>query len=357
MSNKYNGTVVTCRVRLARNLSGYNFASTLKDRTKAREIINRTYKLLSQFADFKLYEISKISPEFAEQLKEKYLISEALKKNLFSGAVAFNDPSKLSVMINEEDHIRSQCILTGENLSVAYSRLQPLDRWLNNNLRFCRNEKYGYITACPTNLGTGLRASVMMFLPTLTGTDMIDELYRRANKRGLTIRGVFGEGSAGESSLYQVSNEVTLGKSEISIIKEVQSYVEEVADIEQVNALTYYNKNKLKVEDEIFRAKAILQNCKLLSYSEFASLLSTLKFGAILNVIKISEFSALEDLLINSRPAILKASLVDIQSADNRFIGGLFSEFMLTGETEKDKLSLQAYRAEYVKNCLKKIIL
>ena len=357
MNNDYNGIVVTCRVRLARNLSGYNFASTLKDRAVAREIVNRTYKLISQFGDFKLYEMSKITPEFAEQLKERYVISEGLKNNTFSGAVAFNEQSSLSVMINEEDHIRSQCILAGENLATAYSRLVPLDRWLNNNLRFCKSQKYGYITACPTNLGTGLRASAMMFLPTLTGSDMMNELYQKAKPRGLTIRGVFGEGSKGQSSLYQISNEVTLGKSEPTIIKDVQSYVAEVANIEQVNALTYYNKNKLQVEDEVFRAKAILKNCKLLSYDEFASLIASVKFGAMLKIIKVNAISALDDLIIKCRPAILNASLRSIQSGDNRVICGVFSDFVLTSNEKENEIVMQAFRAEYVKNSLNKIIL
>lgn len=357
MSNVNGGTVVTCRVRLARNLSGYNFGSTLTDRAAAREIINKTYKLISQFGDFKLYEMSKITPEFAQQLKESYVISEDLKNNTFSGAVAVNQTSRLSVMINEEDHIRSQCILPGENLLTAYSRLQPLDRWLNNNLRFCKNQKYGYITACPTNLGTGLRASVMMFLPTLTGTDMMNQLYEKAKPRGLTIRGVFGEGSKGESSLYQISNEVTLGKSETAIIKEVQSYVLEVAEIEQVNALTYYNKNKLLVEDEVFRAVAILKNCKLLSYQEFALHIASIKLGAMLKIIKINSFSALDDLLISCRPAILKNSLMQVQSVDNRPIGGHFSGFLLNGNQKEDGITLNAFRAEYVKNSLNKITL
>ena len=133
MKNFYEGTVVTCRVRLARNLSGYNFASTLKDRAQAKEIVNKTFSLLCEYGQFDLYEMSKISPESAERLKEDYIISEALKKNTFSGAVAVLKNAPVSVMINEEDHIRSQCVLKGEDLITAYAKLAPLDRWLNNN--------------------------------------------------------------------------------------------------------------------------------------------------------------------------------------------------------------------------------
>ncbi len=346
MTNSYNGTAVTCRVRLARNLSGYNFASTLTDRGMAKEIVNRTYKLVSDFGKFNLYEMSKISAEEAEQLKERYVISEALKKNTFSGAVAVDMAERMSVMINEEDHIREQCILNGEDLMTAYSKLYPLDRWLNNNLKFCKSQVYGYITACPTNLGTGLRASVMMFLPTLTGTDLINDLYRKAKGKGLTVRGVFGEGSKGESSLYQVSNEVTLGRTETSIIKDVQSYVKEIADIEQVNALSYYNRNKYKVEDTCFRAKAILEGCRILSYQEFTYLLSDLKLGVMLGIIKVKEIGALDDLLVKCRPATLTSLMLSGESAVNRAIDGFLD----------NNQRLDVFRAQYVKNSLKNVL-
>ena len=344
--NNYNGTAVTCRVRLARNLSGYNFASTLTDRSVAREIVNRTYKLISSFGAFKLYEMSKLSADDAEQLKERYVISEALKKNTFSGAVAVDSAERISVMINEEDHIREQCILSGEDLMTAYSKLYPLDSWLNNNLKFCKNQTYGYITACPTNLGTGLRASVMMFLPTLTGTDLINELCKKAKSKGLTVRGVFGEGSNGESCLYQVSNEVTLGKTETSIIKEVQGYVKEIADIEHVNSLSYYNRNKYKVEDACFRAKAILESCRILSYKEFTFLLADLKLGAMLGIVNAKAINALDDLLVKCRPATLNAMMLNGETADNRAIGGFIDE----------NQRLDVFRAQYVKNSLKKVL-
>lgn len=356
MSDNYNGTVVTCRVRFARNLSGYLFPATLKDRAKATEIINRTFRLTDKFAPFKYYEMSKISKDFAEHLKERYIISEALKKNTFSGAVAVNTANGLSVMVNEEDHIRSQCILKGENLITAYNKLVPLDRWLNNNLRFCQSAEYGYITACPTNLGTGLRASAMLFLPTLTKNNMIDDLYRKAKPRGLTVRGVFGEGSQGESCLYQLSNEVTLGKSEREIISEVQSYLEEVVNIEKINSITYYNKNKLEVEDECLRALALLQNCKLLSYEEFAVLTSKVKWGATLNIIRLKDADAFNDLITSCRPATLKLAITNQQTVDNRVIGGLNRGVTLSGNAKEDERYMRYIRAEYVKNTLKKII-
>lgn len=343
MKNINRGTVVTYRVRLARNLTGYNFASTLTDKQKAKEIINRCYSAINKFGVFDLYEMDKISPLLAEQLKEKYVISEALKKNTFSGAVAVDKQESLSVMINEEDHIREQSIVKGEyDLLTAYKRLVPLDRWLNNNLRFCRNDRLGYVTACPTNLGTGLRASAMMFLPALCKKNMIETLYTKAKQRGLTVRGVFGEGSTGQSYLYQVSNEVTLGRAELNLINEVQKYTQEVADIEDINLFTYYNENKAKVQDEVFRAYGILTSARLISYNEFCSLIANFKMGAMLNIVSVKEILALDDLLVTARPALLKSSINNLSDLkDERAVNE----------------AIDWFRAEYARNCIKKIII
>ena len=281
--------------------------------------------------------MSKISKDFAEHLKERYIISEALKKNTFSGAVAVDASENLSIMINEEDHIRAQCILKGEDLCSAYRKIAQLDKWMDNNLRYCKREGIGYITACPTNVGTGMRASAMMFLPALTKSKMIQNLYEKAKPRGLTVRGVFGEGSSGESCLYQVSNEVTLGKSESSIITEVEKYVKEVASIEQTHQLVYYNENRLAVSDKVYRALGILTYCRKLSYAEFSSLIADFKMGVMLGIVKVKEVTAIDDLLVTARQANLILSMGDAaQSADNDAIDG--------------------FRAEYVRNCLKKIL-
>ncbi|MBR3864623.1 MAG: hypothetical protein IKJ19_05905 [Clostridia bacterium] len=342
MNNINRGTVVTYRVRLARNLSGYNFASTLNDKQKAKEIINRCYSAISKFGVFDLYEMDKVSSLTAEQLKEKYVISEALRKNTFSGAVAVDKQESLSVMINEEDHIREQCIVKGEyDLLTAYKKLVPLDRWLNNNLRFCKSEKLGYITACPTNLGSGLRASAMMFLPALCKKNMIETLYLKAKERGLTIRGVFGEGSSGQSYLYQVSNEVTLNRQDLYLVNEVQKYTQEVADIEDINLFTYYNENRAKVQDEVYRAYGILTSARLLSYNEFSTLIANLKMGAMLKIIPVKEILALDDLLVTARPALLKNSMINLNDL---------------GDERAVNEAIDWFRAEYVRNCLKKII-
>lgn len=331
------GTVVTSRVRLARNLSGYNFKSTMQNKAVGREIINRTVQHLNRYGIFDLYVMGEISLAEREELKERYVISEALKNNTETGAVVTNKDGNLSVMINEEDHIREQMLVKGNNLRYAYNQISALDNWLSRNLGFAKSPSLGYLTACPTNLGTGLRASAMMFLPALTKRNLIGTLYEKAKTRGLTVRGVFGEGSSGDSCLYQVSNEVTLGMNENDIIKRVEDYVLEVANIESTNAFSEYNKNKNMVEDSAYRALGILTNCRLLSYTEFSALIANLKSGAMLGFIGISEITALDDLLVTARPYTLRNAL-------------------LKSGNQINENNLNAFRAEYVRECLAKII-
>lgn len=346
------GTVVTSRIRLARNLSGYPFASRLTSKSLAREIIARTYFYADKYRKFKLTEIDKISPLFAERLKERYVISEALKNNRFSGAAITCDDDAFSIMINEEDHIRQQRLEKGFNLKKAYDEIYPLDRWLDKNLKFAKNDKLGYLTACPTNLGTGLRASCMMFLPGLTRRTMIGALLKKAQAKGLTVRGVFGEGSEGESYLYQVSNEVTLGIPAEKIVSRVENFVQEISEIESTNLNIYYGENEIETQDAACRAAGILRSCRLLSFGECSRLISDLKIGAILGVLKISDVTALDDLLVTSRPACIKTELITERTGGLTDITKADAESVKISENDEN-----AYRAEFVKKSLNKILI
>lgn len=305
----YGLSVVTARVRFARNLSGYVFPSRLTEYRKAKEIIDKTYSFCKRFADFSLYEMNKTDELFAQALKERYVISEQLKQNKSFGAVAYCEKNDVSVMINEEDHIREQCIVKGADIFGAYKRLKPLDGWLDKNLRFAKNDKMGFLTACPTNLGTGLRASVMVFLPALSRGNLIAPLFEKAAASGLTIRGVFGEGSSAQSYLYQISNEVTLGRSEEYILNSVRDFVDFAVLSEREKRTESYREKRTETEDEIFRAFAILSSCRLLSYAEFSSLMASVKIGVELGLLKAINFSAPDDLLVTARPAVLLSQI------------------------------------------------
>lgn len=353
------GTVVTSRIRLARNLTGYVFGSRLK-KEKAREITAKAYYAASKYGGFKLIEISKISRLEAERLKERYVISEALKSNVYSGAALVSADNAFSIMINEEDHLREQRLEKGFALKRAYEALAPLDRWLDKNLKFCKDEKWGYLTACPTNLGTGMRASVMMFLPGLTKRDLINALLLKAQGAGLTVRGVFGEGSEGESCLYQVSNEVTLGITPERIVCNVESFVEELAEMERTNLEIHYEQNKITVQDNCMRAAGILQSCKILPYGELARLVSDLKTGAMLGIIKLKSICALDDMLVSARPASIKSELIAYKSGE-----GLGANYSLaesdaacaSAEFLKDEaLGVNVFRASFIRDCLNELL-
>lgn len=353
------GTVVTSRIRLARNLSGYVFGSRLQ-KAKAREITAKAYYAAGKYGGFRLIEISKISKLEAERLKERYVISEALKNNVYSGAALVSSDDSFSIMINEEDHVREQRLEKGFALKKAYEALSPLDRWLDKNLKFCKDERWGYLTACPTNLGTGMRASVMMFLPGLAKRNMIGALLTKAQAAGLTVRGVFGEGSDGESCLYQVSNEVTLGVTPERIVSNVESFVEELAELERTNLEIFYEQNVIAVQDNCMRAAGILQNCKILPYGELASLVSELKTGAMLDIIKLKNVCALDDMLVNARPAGIKSELLSRQSGANAGANYPIEESAAacaSSEFFKDEnTGVNVFRAAFVRACLNELL-
>lgn len=332
-----SGAIVTGRIRLARNLKNYRFFSSLSDRAVAREIVERTFGALSRFGNFRLYSMDSVDPLFKEELKERYLISEALRQNEFSGAVAVHEAGSFSVMINEEDHIREQYLFQSGDLMSAYKNLANLDRWLDKYLRFAKSERWGYLTACPTNLGTGLRASVMMFLPALTRMNYVSDLCERAASKGLTVRGAFGEGSRGQSCLYQVSNEVTLGRKETSIISDVQSFIAETAESECETQRVMYADDKITVEDYIFRSLGILSNCRRISYDEFSEHFANVKLGAMLGLIEVENVKALDDLLVTARPAVL-------------------SKLLQAGNGYSLSFTQDENRATYVRNCINRII-
>ncbi|MDE6613817.1 MAG: ATP--guanido phosphotransferase, partial [Clostridia bacterium] len=228
-----DGIVVSTRVRLARNLEGYPFPSHLKDEKQAKEIIRLVSSGLSKLDEFRLQYMDEISDEQAVCLMENHLISPKLIKNKRYSAALINREESVSIMINEEDHLREQSIVKGLDLKLAYETMSEIDSHVAKSMKFAFDEQLGYLTACPTNLGTGLRASVMQFLPALTMNGLMPKLIRSINRLGLTVRGLYGEGSDAEGFLYQISNEVTLGVTEEEILRQVGEVVKKVCALEE----------------------------------------------------------------------------------------------------------------------------
>ena len=300
LSDVFNDSIVMTRIRLARNLRGYPFKVDVEE---ARDIVKKVNRALVRTDTFNLYYVSNLSDIKLEAMKERHLISQNLIDNRDCGAVLINQDESVAVMVNEEDHIREQCFMRGLRLFETYEKIVKVDDAISKNLDLSYNDKLGYITACPTNLGTGLRASVMMFLPALTESGNINVVIRDAKKLGLTVRGLYGEGSQAEGFMYQISNEVTLGVSEEEILKEVESAVLDICKAERDEMQRLYARNELKTMDRARKSFGILTNAVRLSYGEFLSHGAQVKLGAMLGLVRISDISAIDDLIIKVRPA------------------------------------------------------
>jgi protein arginine kinase len=206
-------------------------------------------------------------------------------------------------MVNEEDVLREQCLLKGLMLKEAYQTLDKIDDAISKELDFAFDKKFGYLTACPTNVGTGLRASVMLFLPALTESGKIGALVKEVSKLGLTVRGHYGEGSDAEGYMYQISNEVTLGVSEEQILREVESTVQDICRAERDEMEKIFARNELKTMDRARKAYGILTNAVILGYGEFLSHVALVKLGAMMGYISIDNIEEIDDLIIKARPA------------------------------------------------------
>ena len=298
----YAGNIITSRVRLARNLKNMPFSL---DEKSAKEAVKKVNRALVKTDTFNLYFVSNLDEITLEAMKERHLISQNLIENAESGAALINTDESLSIMVNEEDVIREQCFMKGLRLSEAYKRLDAIDDELAKNLDIAFDENLGYLTACPTNLGTGMRASVMLFLPALTESGKIQGLIDEVSELGLTVRGLYGEGSRAEGCMYQISNEITLGISEYDIIKSVEEAVLSICRVERELEEQLYVKRELITMDRAKKSYGVLTNAVLLSYSEYLSHIANVKLGAMLGMINISDTAALDDLTVAVRPANL----------------------------------------------------
>lgn len=254
-SDNIQTTVISTRVRLARNFASYPFPRKM-DEAQAEDIVhlvNEGLKGVRGAGQFTKYEISALSRQQIALLKEQYLISPALLKSK-KGAAFVTSDNAVSIMVNEEDHLREQCICKGFDLHGAYDRLNLVDDGLAAKYDFAFDKKLGYITACPSNLGTGMRASVMMFLPGLTQNGGLKDLLPKLKRSGLTVRGAFGEGSSSDGCVYQVSNQKTLGLSEEEILSAVASHAENICRLEAKARAEMLKKSATELRDKCLRA-------------------------------------------------------------------------------------------------------
>jgi protein arginine kinase len=309
-NNQILTTITSTRVRLARNIARYPFPQRLK-KTQADEIIRRVGAELADIDEFTRYDMSKMSEGDAVLLQERHLISPALVRNkLFGAAFISTDTDEkkkieknLSVMVNEEDHLREQSIIRGFELGRAYEQISGVDEQLASALDFAYDEKFGFLTACPSNLGTGMRASVMMFLPALTHYKRIEELLPNLKAGGMTVRGVFGEGSTAEGYSYQVSNERTLGVSEGEILEQTSDVAMHVCELELRGREKMKKDEGIRLKDECFKAYGVLTSSALLTQKEFVDGMAKIKLGIALGYLKTNDMWDINRFIEDMRPA------------------------------------------------------
>ncbi len=303
--------IISSRVRLARNLKKYPFPLKLDD-IKAEEVvknvkesvINERTPISSRFT---FYNMKDIENDFKLDLMARHVISPALvNSDLPSGALVFDDES-ISVMINEEDHIRIQTFAAGDDIDKAFNLADKIDNIMEETLGFAFDEKYGFITSCPTNFGTGLRASFMMHLPCLEMTGKIKQIAYAVSKYGMTVRGIYGEGSEASGSIYQLSNQVTLGKSEKEIIELLKKVADMVKEQELKIRDLIIKEDKTAFMDRIYRSYGILTNAKKISAEEAMKCLSDARVGYISGILnkKKPDFP-INSIMVAIQPAVMK---------------------------------------------------
>ena len=316
-----NDIVMSSRIRLARNLKGIPFPHR-GETSVTNDVLNKVFEAIEKTGFFKNGLIAKMSDlnEIDKQLLlERHLISkEHLQKNYPNG-VAISEKQDISIMVNEEDHLRIQILKSGFRLSECWDLVDKLDTALEKHLDFAYSPSFGYLTVCPTNVGTGMRASVMLHLPGLVMMDLINKVMQAVIKLGLTVRGFYGEGSEVLGNLFQVSNQVTLGKSEKEIISNINRVIGLVVEHERNSRKMLCQKNQELVKDKIGRAFGILANAHIISSKETISLLSILRMGMDTGLLSDCDSCNINELFILSQPAHLQkqsGQLLDPETRD-----------------------------------------
>ncbi|MGI6160872.1 MAG: protein arginine kinase [Christensenellales bacterium] len=294
--------VVSSRIRLARNLSGINFPGMMTD--------SDCEKVTSLICDskpegFGLVRMGQISDIARSALVEEHIISPNLATRS-EAALLINEDETLSVMINEEDHLRIQCLLPGMQLDRAMDLANDLDDKLSEKLKYAYHAGLGYLTSCPTNVGTGLRASLMLHLPALTMTGQMPAIIKGISKTGMTVRGIYGEGSECAGAMYQISNQITLGHSEKEIVMSISGTASRVMDKERKTRQLILDNARIKLEDKVFRSCGILKTARTLDSKEMTELVSNVKLGVAAGIVSGVSHSELHNLLMEAQPAFIQ---------------------------------------------------
>ena len=301
--------VISSRIRLARNVEGIPF-SPRAGQAELKNIFELSRQIVEEdslFRDSNLLLLDELTPLESQFLVDKHLISiyHAQEKRPYRGCV-FNKKETLSIMVNEEDHFRIQYLLPGLQLNNIWTLINKIDDEIGKKVTYAFREKEGYLTSCPTNVGTGMRASVMLHLPAIEMINGINEILKAISKIGYVVRGFYGEGTEVMGNLFQVSNQITLGLSEEEIIDNLEKVNQQIISKEQKVRRELLLNSKSQLEDQTWRAYGILSSARIISSAEAMELLSKLKFGVELGIISYSDLGTLNKLMLLIQPAYLQ---------------------------------------------------
>lgn len=316
-----NDIVMSTRIRLARNFQNVMFPiiANEQEHQKVINFFKENYENVSfhEYGQFDLISMENLSHIEKSVLVEKHLISPYLSK-VKAGATLVSENEQVSIMINEEDHIRMQLYFPGFQLNKALEEAFLLDDWLEEKIDYAYDEEKGYLTSCPTNVGTGMRASVMIHLPALVFTKRINRMIPAINQLGFVVRGIYGEGSEALGNIFQISNQITLGKSEADIIQDLQSIIVKLVEQEREARNRLMERSQLHVEDKILRSYGILQHSRIMESKEAANRISNVKLGVDLAIITNLSHSILNELMVLTQPGFLQHYAKKILTASER---------------------------------------
>lgn len=319
--DSYSDAIISSRIRLARNLQGHTFPSraSASELKKVRQQVLQACKACPAFESASFIELATLSEWECKYFVERRLASPQLVENRESSLLVVGEEEAISVMVNEEDHLRMQCLVPGLSIDEGWSRMVDTDESLEDCLDFSYSKEYGYLTSCPTNLGTGLRVSVFVHLPALALKSEIEETMNKLPPNEIAIRGFYGEGSESIGNIYQISNQLTLGRTEQSVIKRIYATAQQLVYEERKARERLMTDDPLAVEDSVYRALGILQNARIMSSLEAMNLLSTLRLGKELGMLDTMSRVAINQLMIVVQPAHLQKiynQILDVQDRD-----------------------------------------
>lgn len=316
-NGKDSDVIISSRIRLARNIKEFPFKLKMSKEDKDKLLEKLKFCAPSIGYGLKFLYLKDMDDITKMTLVEKHIVSPEMVLSKEQEAILINEEENICIMINEEDHIRLQVFTSGLDLQNTLNLAIELDQKLDELLNFSCNKDYGFLTACPTNVGTGLRASVMVNLPALKMTGNLNKVLHIVNSFGMTIRGAYGEESQSKANLYQISNNQTLGMTEKEIVTNLENITKKVMEQERL-ARKYLAKNSDDLEDKLYRSYGILTNARKLTSDECDNLLSDIKLGTDLGIIEEVNDTKVKELMLYTKPANLQKRVGKLLDAKQR---------------------------------------